>query len=403
MRHRFLLSLTCLMLSLVAITQAQLTCPNAEPPYCLRFVKISGSTTQFVFKVQIMVKTGSWAQTFPVGNSNFYFTVSSEVDRSRSVLTPMNFSGGLYFPMTITSDVSNGTPLHVLNIEYALQGLNPAMATTISQSAWTDVATVTLYPFGSSTFTGNAGLSWVVVHYNPPTTTSCLRYTQLWDASDFQPTISSLHYPGDTYPALSQDCLYPFDQPLPVELVSLTARWQESSRVHLAWRTASEMNNFGFEVERSLLNGPWVKVGFVDGHGTCNISQTYDFFDSEPILARTTSIRYRLHQVDRDGAAEYSSIVEVKNESPLMDLGLTLSPMPANSEAIATVTLPQSSNVTLRVYNALGKMVLSARDTEPAEAGSHAYPLNVSSLTSGTYYVVAETSEGRIVRSLLVR
>jgi hypothetical protein len=78
---------------------------------------------------------------------------------------------------------------------------------------------------------------------------------------------------------------------LPVELTSFTALAGKNS-VELAWNTATEVNNFGFDIERktansqqltadnqSLINN-WTKVGFVNGHGTTNAPQSYSFTDA---------------------------------------------------------------------------------------------------------------------------
>ena len=106
---------------------------------------------------------------------------------------------------------------------------------------------------------------------------------------------------------------------VPVELVSFTAH-RKGSGVILNWQTATEVNNYGFNIERcsaSLTtdnkNIEWVTIGFVNGHGNSNSPKSYSFTDTNPTL---NHVQYRLKQIDSDGKYEYSKIVEVSIEAP---------------------------------------------------------------------------------------
>ena len=71
---------------------------------------------------------------------------------------------------------------------------------------------------------------------------------------------------------------------LPVELTSFTAK-QSVSGVVLQWATATEVSNFGFDIERAPLGAQnnqtnWEKIGFINGHGTCNSPNNYSFIDN---------------------------------------------------------------------------------------------------------------------------
>ena len=76
--------------------------------------------------------------------------------------------------------------------------------------------------------------------------------------------------------------------PLPVELTSFSAS-VKGDVVLLNWRTATELNNYGFEIETSALgthlgtplSSQWTKIGFVEGHGNSNSPKSYSFVDNE--------------------------------------------------------------------------------------------------------------------------
>lgn len=96
-------------------------------------------------------------------------------------------------------------------------------------------------------------------------------------------------------------------EPLPVKLISFTARKQERA-VLLEWATATEYNNQGFEIEVSANGRNWGKIGFVPGvspSGNSTVNRAYRFIDETPLSGTNY---YRLKQLDYDGRYEYSHI-----------------------------------------------------------------------------------------------
>ncbi|NOX17712.1 MAG: LamG domain-containing protein, partial [Chlorobi bacterium] len=78
--------------------------------------------------------------------------------------------------------------------------------------------------------------------------------------------------------------------PLPVELTSFYAN-QADGQIVLNWETATEVDNYGFEIERASSRlvgttprqGEWTTIGFVQGHGNSNSPKSYSFVDDEAI------------------------------------------------------------------------------------------------------------------------
>ena len=97
-----------------------------------------------------------------------------------------------------------------------------------------------------------------------------------------------------------------FEDTVPVELASFSVQHAPNSvsnAVMLIWQTATETNNFGFDVERSFANDEtWEKIGFIEGAGTTTQQQRYEFVDNTASEAGT--YYYRLRQVDTDGTFE---------------------------------------------------------------------------------------------------
>ena len=104
--------------------------------------------------------------------------------------------------------------------------------------------------------------------------------------------------------------------PLPVELISFNAS-VHNSKVKLNWTTATEVNNLGYEIQRSQNSNiknqnlsdekaGWEKIGFVEGHGNSTTTNTYQFIDDNLV---TEKYSYRLKQIDLDGSFELFQIL----------------------------------------------------------------------------------------------
>lgn len=95
--------------------------------------------------------------------------------------------------------------------------------------------------------------------------------------------------------------------PLPVELIMFKAR-PSKDVIKLNWKTASELNNDFFSVERSLDGENWLQITTVEGAGTTNKTTEYNVLDHQPVEGVSY---YRLRQTDFDGKISFSSIEQV--------------------------------------------------------------------------------------------
>jgi hypothetical protein len=132
--------------------------------------------------------------------------------------------------------------------------------------------------------------------------------------------------------------------PLPVELVSFTAKVQADSTT-VQWQTASERNCFGFWLERSTDGLAYAPLQFVAGHGTSARANYYQLRDGLPQL-RTHY--YRLRQVDVGGKQQYSPVVSV---APVKPTATSVYPNPARDQAHVTFTGPA------RLYDQAGRLI----------------------------------------------
>ena len=169
--------------------------------------------------------------------------------------------------------------------------------------------------------------------------------------------------------------------PVPVELISFSAT-TDSKNVNLNWATATEKNNSGFEIERRYDKTDWLEIGFVPGHGTTTEKQNYSYIDQN---VNAGIYSYRLKQVDFDGTFEYSNEILVNVTA---SLGFTLDqnfPNPFNPNTLIKYSIPNSSQVSLKIFNTLGQE-METLVNEEKQVGTYEVNWNASNLQSGVYF-----------------
>ncbi|MCF8267673.1 MAG: T9SS type A sorting domain-containing protein [Ignavibacteriales bacterium] len=175
---------------------------------------------------------------------------------------------------------------------------------------------------------------------------------------------------------------------LPVELISFSAKVFEN-KVRLTWQTATEQNNYGFEIERALSPNDgdldWEKIGFVPGHGNSNSPKLY-FFNDDSLIAEPVR-NYRLKQIDTDGKFEYSSVVSIDMDNILTKV-FELSqnyPNPFNPSTNISYEIPKEGLVKLKVYDILGNEITTLIN-EVQKPGVYNAKWYASGLSSGIYF-----------------
>lgn len=187
--------------------------------------------------------------------------------------------------------------------------------------------------------------------------------------------------------------------PLPVELSSFAAKIYDKDKVKLNWKTQTEVNNYGFDIERQAVNNEqWEKVGFVNGSGNSNSPKEYSYVDNN--LVGGSKFKYRLKQIDNDGQFKYSDAVEVKVLPTEFELSQNY-PNPFNPSTTIKFSLPTETRLKINVYNMLGELVETLAEGT-YEAGYHKVTFNASALPSGAYIYRIESPDFVQVRKMIL-
>ncbi|MFC2103182.1 T9SS type A sorting domain-containing protein [Bacteroidota bacterium] len=176
------------------------------------------------------------------------------------------------------------------------------------------------------------------------------------------------------------------EDPVPVELASFNGIFSKG-QVLLNWETATEVDNYGFDIMKRVNGSAWKTLGFVEGNGNTNSPRIYSFTDRK--LFDGAFFNYRLKQIDTDGKFEYSKIIEIEINPNDFVLYQNY-PNPFNSITAISYQIPETGLVTLKIYDVLGKKV-AILVNENKEAGNYQVNYDATKLTSGIYFYRMQT------------
>lgn len=194
---------------------------------------------------------------------------------------------------------------------------------------------------------------------------------------------------------------------LPIVLSSFAGTVVSRNRVRLNWSTLSELNNYGFEVQRrsdSLLEFLTIPGGFVPGHGTTITPQSYTFTDSAALQGRS---EYRLKQIDLNGDVHLTDPIQI---DILTEVASTRTshfrleqnfPNPFNPTTTLRYSLERTAHVRLTLYDELGKEITRIVDGEKHQ-GVHEVVLRTQNFSTGTYFYRLESEGKSDTRRLVV-
>ncbi len=237
-----------------------------------------------------------------------------------------------------------------------------------------------------STFTLAANTSYHLVFYPASGTADIISFTR--DANAISGRSS--HYSSGAWSAYIngdiriRGVVVGTNGALPVELNSFAAS-SSGNAVDLTWTTATETNNYGFNIEREKIgtDASWKTIGFIPGNGTSAITHRYSYMDNS--ISMDGSYLYRLGQVDNSGVLKYSSELEVAINLPKQFAVWQNYPNPFNSSTTISFNLPSRSFISLKVFDLIGREVATIVSEELQE-GNYSRQWNASDLPSGTYF-----------------
>lgn len=161
-------------------------------------------------------------------------------------------------------------------------------------------------------------------------------------------------------------------------------------RIDVSWETVYELDNLGFEIEKSMDGDDWSKVGFIEGQGFTLEKQKYTFTDHHPNQGLN---HYRLKQLDFEGACGYSKVGSASTDPIIISFEVYPNPVYGNLDVVATTTY--NGDAHLIFYDYMGIEVL--RTVMKHDRNILRTSIDLSGLTSGFYLIkVDQSTKGSI-------
>lgn len=331
-------------------------------------------------------KVGSSAFVFPLGDGGRWSNLGISAPTSSSTFQAQYFAT----PYTNVSaiDLTQGTATmdHVSGVEYwqldriagtgnasvTLNWSNATLSdilecsdyTELSVAKWTGSAWTNLNTTGG-TYTGSCGGAVA----GSVTTQS--------EVTSFSPF---------TFGTLLSRAL----NPLPVQIIQFSGR-RNGHFNSLTWKTASEVNNDYFIVEKSEDGISFQYLNLVKGAGNSNSEMKYQLSDAAPYENITY---YRLKQVDFDGRFSYSNVISIKSSDYVVWENIHVYPNPFNEEIIIETEINKNAEMSVAIIDLVGNIIKEQKFELP-DVDKHKIKFNVIDIPKGMYFILIHSGEAR--------
>jgi len=175
---------------------------------------------------------------------------------------------------------------------------------------------------------------------------------------------------------------------LPLKLLNFSGHLQNNNAVSLQWQTADEQGVSKYELQYST-DGINYAYTLDVAQAQNEDNNNYDYLHDDPVSGNNY---YRIKMINADGSFTYSNVVMITVTN---DNYVIVSPNPAADNIV--ITLPDTDEATVAIYNSVGSLVKTAR------LYSAITTTDIHSLFSGTYFINIVENNGRIINTTLIK
>lgn len=196
---------------------------------------------------------------------------------------------------------------------------------------------------------------------------------------------------NNTWPGAGRAYVFTSGGTLPVSLLNFSG-YKDGSRNQLQWSTATEINNQGFDIQRSTDGINYSSIGFINSlavSGNSNSQLNYNFTDNTVMGNKQY---YRLRQVDIDNRSKLSSIVVVDGNKPVVVKVEGIYPNPASNLLTIAIASPNKQVMNISLNDITGKTVLKKQLS--VDAGNNIVPIDISQLANNYYLLKVTDAAG---------
>ncbi|MFK8008401.1 MAG: glycoside hydrolase family 9 protein [Saprospiraceae bacterium] len=248
-----------------------------------------------------------------------------------------------------------------------------------------DNALTSLYGPAPGFVSGGSNKDFTVTTLSPPhgqpVQKSYLDFNTGFPSNSWEITEPAIYYQAVYIRLLASQTLELSTTPLPVDLIYFNAEVTAKKTVKLSWKSATEINNDFYEIQRSQDGNQFERLAKVDGKGTTNLSSIYTAIDSTPLDGVSY---YRIKQVDFDGNTSFFSIKSVFFEQS--NFTVSLHPNPAKDQLNIFINSKINEKVEISIISIDGNVLLQ-KENVLIQQGENVIPFSLNTLTEGIYFV----------------
>jgi hypothetical protein len=186
----------------------------------------------------------------------------------------------------------------------------------------------------------------------------------------------------------------PLNNPLPIELLQFIGLAMPLSN-KLDWSTASESNNAGFFIQKSISGFEWNTIGFLKGMGNSNQITNYSFSDFD---TKHASVYYRLKQVDLNGTSSISQPINILRTISDKASLIVVYPNPIKESIQIKSSSFENENFVLSLWSLKGEKLMERNSS--FLNGFQSFEISYLNLPTGTYLLVIDAQGKRLTKKL---
>jgi hypothetical protein len=197
---------------------------------------------------------------------------------------------------------------------------------------------------------------------------------------------------------------------LPIQLASFSGTVVNGNNVQLDWMTITEVNNYGFFVQRrdqGQTEFTELPNSFVPGHGTTTEPQYYTWTHQNVLPG---NYEYRLRQVDLNASETFTEPIGV-TVNGVMGVGNGAEvpavfkleqnyPNPFNPSTTVTFSLAEPNFTTLKLYNVLGQQIATLFSGTTEAGRAYVVNFDASNLGNGVYFYRLESGSQTSIKKM---
>ncbi len=180
---------------------------------------------------------------------------------------------------------------------------------------------------------------------------------------------------------------------LPVTLISFTGRNENEKNV-LEWKTAAEINNSYFTVQRSADGINFSDLEVINGAGNSSTIHSYRSFDYDPYQ----ETYYRIAQSDFDGRVTYSEIISI--DLSIENRLAQCSPNPSDGRMKVKFFGKPGENIDIKIADIFGQVIYEFKDKLQESVFVH--EIDIKDAPTGIYYLNIESAKSEVFNRKLV-